>query len=248
MCFGAWLLAVASSATAAGPAAHASRGDCGGAGRGDFVGDDVHPVSESVFDGDESAVVRDVFYVWRSGDDGDAGDFVYGDGGVVAAVGGCEGSFVLVDAGRICLGDRGFVSAVCGEVCGDQPGNSAVEFESDLGIVVGRVCVWGIAWAERVGVCAGGGRVIVNDAGSGGDCVFVGDEGRSRCGGRMRRGESASGTGWRRSLLRRGWMGDLRREKLRRGGGLWIGFWWRRRRECLFIFASMAGVPRMDFS
>src|SRR5277367_6163863 len=83
-----------------------------GSGGGNFVGDDVHPLSEGLFDGDESAVVRDIFHVWGSGDDGSFGGQLYRDRGAVASTCGCAGSFVLVDAGGICLGDWGFVSAV----------------------------------------------------------------------------------------------------------------------------------------
>src|SRR5580692_3961608 len=92
---------------------------CCGFGGGDLVGNDVYPLSEGLFDGDESAVVCDIFYVWGSGDDGGFGRQLYRDRGVVASACGRAGGSVLVDAGRICLGDWGFVSAVCGEVCGN---------------------------------------------------------------------------------------------------------------------------------
>src|ERR1700728_1777906 len=192
-----------------GRASFARRG--GGARRWGFVGDDVHPLSQGVLDGNESTFVRDVFYLWRSGDDGGSGDQFHGDCRVMAPAGGRARSFVLVDAGRIRLGDWGFVSAICGEVCGDQPRNSAVEFEPDLGVALGRFRFRRIAWAWIFDVPASRGRFVVDDAGSRVDCIVVdhrsgagavetGGATRGRAiwgGGRLRGGaDERTGVGW----------------------------------------------------
>ena len=59
------------------------------------------------------------------------------------------GGVVLVIPRRICLGDRGSVSAVRSEVSGHRPWNSAVEHESALGAGMGSACLWRTGWADR---------------------------------------------------------------------------------------------------
>src|ERR1700726_4396702 len=97
----------------------------------------------------------------------------------MASARGCTRGFVLADAGRICLGDWRFVSAIRGEICGHQPWDSAVEFESGLGIAVGRIRVWRTARTRHLDVRASGRWVAADDAGSGSDDDVVGERRRT---------------------------------------------------------------------
>src|SRR5207249_8469151 len=67
MCAGAALLAVASSSAA--PAGHSLRGVWAALGAG-ILWDDVHPLSQSLLDRDESAFVCHLLHVRRAGHDG----------------------------------------------------------------------------------------------------------------------------------------------------------------------------------
>ena len=79
------------------------------------------------------------------------------------------GGVVLVVPRRICLGDRGSVSAVRSEVSGNRAGNSAVEYESALGAGVGRACLRRTRWGRSTTHAAGDRRLGDDDPWSAGD-------------------------------------------------------------------------------
>src|SRR5580704_13373580 len=142
---------------------------------GRALGNDVHSLSQSVPDGNESAFVRDVFYFWRIGDDGSTGDWVQRARTTLARTpaGACGG--FLADAWWVRVGDWRSVPAVCCKVRGHKPRHSAFEYESALGIAVGDFCFWGVAGQGRDDVLARDWRIAADDDWRGGYCAFFRD-------------------------------------------------------------------------
>ena len=82
MCVGAALLAIASSTQAPGGSFHAR--SLGRAGRGHSLGNDVYPLPQSLFVRDESAFLRHVLHLRRTGHDGRAGCRISWSGSALA--------------------------------------------------------------------------------------------------------------------------------------------------------------------
>src|SRR5581483_3875080 len=122
--------------------------DCG-AGRRRVVGHDVHPLSQGLLVGDESAVICFLLYGWGTGDDDRIGSPLPGRVcESLAAAGHGTPPAVLVAGGGLRVGYWRHLPAICSEVHRRKPRNTALQLESVMGAALGSA---GIRRIPRLG-------------------------------------------------------------------------------------------------
>ena len=120
-------------------AQHGVRGHHCGCRREPDVGNHVRSVSQGLSQRNESSVVCYCVYRGRTGHS--AGSYIgpgRRDALASVSIASSTQRRVLAVPGRICLGDWRFVSAIRSEVSGNRTWNSLVEYESIVGLGLGR--------------------------------------------------------------------------------------------------------------